>query len=273
MSKQYLIQTPHIGMSSVTTEYAHTDNEELYLKNKKRFGKSWYYYDNPIKYNINSMGYRMPEFDKINWDNYILFLGCSFTVGIGLHLENTFPYIVSKKLNCDYVNGAIGGSSPDFAVNNLIHFLNRAEKLPKSVVITWPDTSRTMYWGPGGFPVFKLPNLNNAGTFVNSYKEFLLSSSNMFTKFKYNVETVKLICSSANIKLVETALNKSLHTEYHNSIKIWNLPDNITDVSKIHSVKARDIRIEDDVSHLGIIPHSQISKYIIDELEEIYENK
>ena len=40
-------------------------------------------------------------------DNYILFIGCSHTMGVGLELEKTYPHILSEKLKMDYYNLAV----------------------------------------------------------------------------------------------------------------------------------------------------------------------
>lgn len=60
-----------------------------------------------IPYSINSYGYRCNEF----FDQNILILGCSQTWGDGMLLEETWPYLLSKKIGFDYINLAKGGDS------------------------------------------------------------------------------------------------------------------------------------------------------------------
>lgn len=55
-----------------------------------------------INYNFNSRGLRCPELtDK---DNKLLFAGGSFTLGTGVHMEQSFPYKLSNLLNASYIN-------------------------------------------------------------------------------------------------------------------------------------------------------------------------
>ena len=64
----------------------------------------------PTDENNNFTGERAQE---IILNNYILFTGCSHTKGVGLALEDTYPYLLAQKLNCDYYNLALGGTGQD----------------------------------------------------------------------------------------------------------------------------------------------------------------
>jgi len=39
-----------------TLSFYQTDEEELFYENVKKYGKDWYYYDNPIEYKFNNWG-------------------------------------------------------------------------------------------------------------------------------------------------------------------------------------------------------------------------
>jgi len=102
---------------SVTTEWCPSDTKKLYEKNLKRTYSrielerlGWI--DKTITYSFNSHGFRSEEFDFDERES-ILFLGCSYTVGIGLPNENTWPYIVSKNLKLKCYNLGVGGCSLD----------------------------------------------------------------------------------------------------------------------------------------------------------------
>jgi len=60
------------------------------------------YTDKEIKYEFNSIGLRCPE--TTNKNKRIIFAGGSFCFGTGVNLEDTFAYILSKKINADYIN-------------------------------------------------------------------------------------------------------------------------------------------------------------------------
>jgi hypothetical protein len=88
----------NVIQSNKTMDFNISDDEKMYLKNKKELGKEWYYYDKKIEYKYNSWGYRTKEFDDVNED-YILTFGCSFTEGIGLDYNDMWSTKLSKKLN------------------------------------------------------------------------------------------------------------------------------------------------------------------------------
>ena len=56
----------------------------------------------------NSFGHRCKEIADLDFDNYVLFAGCSHTVGVGVTVKQSYPYRVAKKLKCDYYNLGLG---------------------------------------------------------------------------------------------------------------------------------------------------------------------
>lgn len=99
------------------------------------------YLKDTILYKYNKLGHRCKDVSDINLDNYILFAGCSHTAGEGLHLEQTYPYITSKQLNCDYYNLGLEASGFDVLFYNLMSWLSVYPK-PKLIVIQYPDQNR-----------------------------------------------------------------------------------------------------------------------------------
>ena len=81
--------------------FSGTDTSKIFLENLKTQSNDWYYRSNIISYDRNSNGHRCKNIDEIDLNNYILFIGCSHTEGIGLKLEDTYPYLLSNKLECD----------------------------------------------------------------------------------------------------------------------------------------------------------------------------
>lgn len=72
----------------------------------------------PVKYMMNSHGYRCDEFNN----QKILTLGCSQTEGHGLPVELTWPYLISKKMNAEYINLAKGGDGAQGQVTKTFQF-------------------------------------------------------------------------------------------------------------------------------------------------------
>ncbi len=137
----------NILQSNKTMEFNSTDNQDLYIENKKKLGNEWYYYDKKIEYKYNSWGYRCKEFDDLN-DDYILTFGCSFTEGIGLDCSDMWTNKLGKKTGLDIFNLGMGGTGVDFQFYNttLIHnYILKKNKLPKLVIYQWPFEHRTTY--------------------------------------------------------------------------------------------------------------------------------
>jgi hypothetical protein len=124
------------------TLYSGHDSLELYEKNLKYKPIDWYYRDKMINYSYNNLGHRCKPIREINLENYILYIGCSHTEGVGNLLEDTFPYIVSNELQCDYYNLSIGGTGIDTMVYNLNMWLHKIKNPPKYIVWQQPEPTR-----------------------------------------------------------------------------------------------------------------------------------
>ena len=137
-SNDYIGHAP----SERVTNFSGCDSEVLYQKNLKTKPIDWHYRTNIVTYNRNQNGHRCKEFEDVDLNNYILFTGCSHSEGIGLELENTYPYLVSKSQDCDYYNLGVGGTGIDVLAYNLITWFSKVKHKPKAVVIQWPDYTR-----------------------------------------------------------------------------------------------------------------------------------
>ena len=107
-----------------------------------------------ISYELNDYGYRSPEFEQCA---DVLTLGCSQTFGIGIqYINNTWPAMLSKKLNLSYANLGKGGSSINSQIRRAYAYINKYGK-PKNIFAIFPDFNRFE------FPVVKdhlIPNKN-----------------------------------------------------------------------------------------------------------------
>lgn len=82
----------------------------------------------------NSHGHRCKEINETNLRNYILFAGDNLSLALNKPIEETFPYIVSKKLRMDFYNLSIFNGGLDCTKNNLIYWLYNYPK-PKAIII------------------------------------------------------------------------------------------------------------------------------------------
>lgn len=118
------------------------DTEKVFKTSLSTQPQDWNYRYERVLYDRNSSGHRSKEIKNLDKD-FILFLGCSITVGSAVPLEKTFPYIVSKKLNLDYYNLAVEGAGYDLMAHNISHWFKNIKRVPKKIIINWPQEYRT----------------------------------------------------------------------------------------------------------------------------------
>lgn len=142
--------------------YANTDNQWMPSDTKENFDllcqtpeyleyfrQQGWLEPGAISYKINSHGFRCDEFDE---QDCIVALGCSFTVGIGLPLHQTWPQIVAKKLGVACRTLAWGGLSADSCFRLLDYWLPILR--PRAVFMLAPPPNRfELIKGAGEPPV------------------------------------------------------------------------------------------------------------------------
>ena len=100
------------------------DSEDEFNKNLLNEPSLEYYKKNPIEYSFNNYGFRTPDdFNGVDEGN--VFLGCSHTMGVGLHLENSWAYKVNKKVGGKFWNLSQGG---------------RGIQTDYRLILSWKDT-------------------------------------------------------------------------------------------------------------------------------------
>jgi hypothetical protein len=70
------------------------------------------YLESAISYKTDSLGFRN---DTVNISDSVLALGCSYTVGIGLHQHETWPYLLSTQIATPVYNAGQDGTGADTA--------------------------------------------------------------------------------------------------------------------------------------------------------------
>jgi hypothetical protein len=94
-------------------------------------------YPNDIVYKFNSMGYRESEQYT---GNEILAIGDSFTLGLGVNIEDTWPAQLSKILNYPVLNFSLNGASNDWIARRsteLLDFFN-----PRALIVHYTFSHR-----------------------------------------------------------------------------------------------------------------------------------
>lgn len=90
---------------------------------------------NDLSDQYNSNGHRCKEISEINFQNYILFAGDNGSLGLDKPIEQTFPYLISQKLKCDYYNLSVFNGGLDALRYNLITWFVKYKR-PKAVIIS-----------------------------------------------------------------------------------------------------------------------------------------
>lgn len=251
-----------------------TDSKEVYKENLKHFGNNWYWANKEITYQFNKHGYRMKEFNEVDYNNYTIYFGCSHTVGVGVPLEQTFAFKASQEVNLDYVNAAVCGSSPEFAYINFMKFIKHAvdaKKLPKAIVINWPNIHRTFFWGKGHTIMHYVPGADKfdcVENFNDTFATMLRQSSHWINKFNLIRNTVLWMSNKLKIPLLEITCefwSKEYQDYKFKSFNYVPQPLNVFDDSR-----ARDLNKNINyTSHPGPQTHQAICEYIVDWYKEV----
>ena len=120
-----------------------------------------------IAYRFNADGYRCDEFTAPS-DFPIMFIGCSVTEGVGLHLEQTWSYLLLEKIraktgkNIPYWSLALASSGIDTQANNLYWYNKQGYAKPKMVIglipplerreFTFKDWVQNLWMAGGSYP-------------------------------------------------------------------------------------------------------------------------
>ena len=166
----------------------------------------------------NSFGHRCKEITELDFDNYVLFAGCSHTMGIGVTLKQSYPYRVAKKLKCDYYNLGVGGGGIDAVEHNLLAWFTLYDKPPKYIFCEWPDHARFMSQLPG------YENMMPAGNWETKTSKFLVLADTPL-KIKEQL-TYKLLHQLSPCPIIDIRYS-GMAVASNNSYTIWHIKDDI----------------------------------------------
>ena len=134
---------PGILCADQVLNWIHGDSESAYQSNlqdsdyaKYAQSQNW----DQLTYCINSRGFRCDEFEDAPDPQTILTLGCSFTMGVGLAVEKTWPQLIGSTLGKKVINLAWPGMSADTCFRLAQHWVPRIK--PSLVVMLTPPNVR-----------------------------------------------------------------------------------------------------------------------------------
>jgi len=198
MLPKSVYNTIYPEFANQTHYWCHGDSEERYqenLKNNYNLLEKHDWVNKTIEYKYNNLTFRGDDFDD---QPCAVFLGCSYTFGVGIPIENTFAYIVAKQLNLKCINLGISGSTNDSAYRFGSYYIPKLNT--KLVVFNVVQSSRLEIISNDETFHFLAPSsIYPQETF---YKEWISGESNMYFNMKKNIEALNLICNNNNIKFV-----------------------------------------------------------------------
>lgn len=206
---------------------------------------NWLVDDKPvdIEYKINRNGFRCNNFTD---DPGIIFLGCSFTYGTGMPLEDIWPSLVASYFNLQPWNLGTPGMSLTMGTFYLTQWYKDIPN-PKAIVILEPPPNRVeLYQLRDGYC-----QVDILQCLLDNYQQNVLVSRLYNTlpfttaiNYRLNIQAVKLLAQQWNIPIVSGTLFGSS-----------------MDISHDDPGFARDLM------HFGKNFHVAVAEYIIDKLK------
>ena len=192
----YNNQTNYWSMTGTDTErayYKHISNPET----QKQLIELGYTDPKAITYTYNNHGFRAEPFDDRECG---LALGCSFTEGVGLHIDTVWPTVLSKLSGLHFWNLGVGGQSGDTVFRLLDYYLPKFN--PKVVCILMPPPNRFEYCNQYGRYNGNLANNLDVVTHSSFFKEWFLRDENSAIKARKNLLAIERLCDVSGIPLI-----------------------------------------------------------------------
>ena len=133
------------NLAGKTVLWDTSDDEEAYRANtqdpvKRQQLQDLGYLDCDITYSFNRDGFRTAEFDR---PIDVVCFGCSFTYGSGVGDEDTWPYLLGKKLNLSVGNFGTAGMSIHGCLKQTLYGLENYNA--NKIIILLPNFERILY--------------------------------------------------------------------------------------------------------------------------------
>jgi hypothetical protein len=186
-------------------------------------------------YDMNNLGFRCKNF---NDDPGIVFLGCSFTLGIGVEQNATFPEVVSKHFNVECWNLGMPGKGADIPTLYASLFMRQEITNIKAIVMTWPPLGRASIIDRD-----RILNFHDESDSKNLIRYFCSSNTNNFIRNMHYNAVLQQIADELNVPYISTSTQ-----EIYNYGTLWDMGR--------------------DLSHFGRMTHRQIANNIIKKLDK-----
>lgn len=197
----------HFGqcMANQELEWLPTDTEDNYTrliqnpKHQQYFRDQGWNQPRAITYKFNSYGFRCAEFES---GPYVMALGCSFAVGIGLPISVTWPELLGRALDLQVVNLSWGGYSADTCYRLAEYWIPALR--PRYVCMLTPPVARLELLLESSstmrFEVFMPNSTSSIFKLSDPYlKHWYANNENAAINQRKNERAVKQLCSEFGI--------------------------------------------------------------------------
>lgn len=242
-----------------------------------------------ITYKFNSHGFRSDEFDCAG-DHRVLFMGCSFTEGIGLPLDEIYTHHVLSKIRnqprysdkvVPHLSVALGGSGTDTASRILFEYVDLIR--PSRIIYVWPSWIRRdlimSYENSMWLPAYAGKENSSPGSDecdrifsdiqygrYQTYRSFAIIES---VVARYGCQMDVFDMPNADPEFLEYVKRRCPHMTFHQAPSRPNDMSNMT-AALPERIRHRSIKARDN-AHPGAATHWALSEFIWETIRHNYE--
>ena len=204
--------SPHYKWANTEISWLPLDSRDTFLSNMKNQSSrekliSMGWTETSITYKFNEQGFRSDPFQGEG----AVFLGCSFTQGIGIDWERTWSYLVARKLGLKCWNLGIGGSSNDTAFRLAYHWI---PILKPKFVFYLPTVEYRFEFITETTLLQFLPSKVYVGNDGYFYDRWLSVRDNSRLNYLKNVAAIKHICNENSIPCITVERKNRFHNPH-----------------------------------------------------------
>ena len=200
------------SLAGCTVDWDTSDSEKNYFNNiqnpnTRQQLQQLGFLDNPIQYQFNGHGFRSAEFGT---PVDIVCFGCSFTMGTGVHEQDTWPSQLQALTGLSVANLGHAGSSNDTAFRFASHYLEWFK--PKYAIWQQTDLHRFELLNDLTLSSLNIIATDTSNPCTNDYyvKIWTSSTSNQQLNLLKNTLAFQHLCASLQIKSIILPMEKFL---------------------------------------------------------------